>query len=306
MSVSAASVNTSRGHAGGAHAALVEQHHLVGDRGRLVEVVQHDADRDAVLVGQVADQVEDLHLVAQVEERGRLVEQQHAGVLGQAGGQPDPLQLAAGQLVDGAVGHRGHAGDLHRPGDGPRPVGVVGAPAAPVGVAAVADHVAHADAGRHRTALGEQRDPAGEVARGQRQRGRHAVVEQHVAADRPVQPGQRAQQRRLAAAVRPHERRDLTRTQRDRRAVHDGIAVVGEVEPDAAQAGAKFPLRHEVRLAYLSEGQPKLWPWTLTVTTRRGSGRPGRRPRVTSGGALARNGRHGGSSPRRWCSSRSS
>ena len=84
----------------------VQQHHLVGDGGGLVEVVQHDADRDAVLVGEVADQVEDLHLVAQVEEGGRLVEQQHAGLLGQAGGQPDPLQLAAGQLVDRPVGHR--------------------------------------------------------------------------------------------------------------------------------------------------------------------------------------------------------
>ena len=67
----------------------------------------------------------DLHLVAQVEVRGGLVEQQDAGVLREAGGEPDPLQLAAGQLVDAAVGHRCDAGDVHRAGDGARAVGVV-------------------------------------------------------------------------------------------------------------------------------------------------------------------------------------
>ena len=79
---------------------------MVGDGGGLVEVVQHDADGDAVVVGEVAHQVEDLDLVAQVEVGRGLVEQQHAGVLREAGRQPDPLQLAAGQLVDAALGHR--------------------------------------------------------------------------------------------------------------------------------------------------------------------------------------------------------
>ena len=93
-------MSTSAGGPAARDPAAVEQHDVVGDGGGLVEVVQHDADGDAVLVGEVADQVEDLHLVAQVEEGGGLVEQQDAGVLRQAGGQPDPLQLAAGQLVD--------------------------------------------------------------------------------------------------------------------------------------------------------------------------------------------------------------
>ena len=103
--MSASAVSTSCGQPGAHHRAAAQQDQVVGDGGGLVEVVQHDADGDAVLVGEVADQVEDLDLVAQVEVGGRLVEQQDAGLLREAGGQPDALQLAAGQLVDAALGH---------------------------------------------------------------------------------------------------------------------------------------------------------------------------------------------------------
>ena len=106
VSVSASAVSTSCGRPAPTTCAAAQQDDVVGDGGGLVEVVQDDADGDAVVVGQVADQVEDLDLVAQVEVRGRLVEQQDAGVLREAGGQPDALQLAAGQLVDAALGHR--------------------------------------------------------------------------------------------------------------------------------------------------------------------------------------------------------
>jgi len=68
---------------------------VVGHSGRLVQVVQDQADRDVVLEGQVAGQVEHLDLEAQVEVFGRLVEEEHVGALRQAGGQPDPLQLTA-------------------------------------------------------------------------------------------------------------------------------------------------------------------------------------------------------------------
>src|SRR5690606_13046571 len=96
----------------------VQEHDVVGDLGGLVEVVQHDADRDAVHGREVAHQVEQLHLVAQVEVGGRLVEQEHARVLGEAGGEPDALQLSPGQLVDAAVRHGCHARDLHGVPDG--------------------------------------------------------------------------------------------------------------------------------------------------------------------------------------------
>ena len=55
------------GRSGRDHAAPVEEDDMVGDRGRLVEVVQHDADGDTVVVGEVLDEVQELGLVAQVE-----------------------------------------------------------------------------------------------------------------------------------------------------------------------------------------------------------------------------------------------
>src|SRR5699024_4322906 len=84
-----------------ADAAPIEQDHVVGHRGRMSEIVEDDADGDAMVIGEFAHEVEDLRLVAQVEVIRRFVEQQHTGVLGQAGRQPDTLQLAAGELIDG-------------------------------------------------------------------------------------------------------------------------------------------------------------------------------------------------------------
>ena len=82
------------GRAGRHHAAVVEQDDVVGHGGGLVEVVKDDPDGDAVVVGEILDEVEELRLVAQVEVVGRLVEQEDAGVLREAGGQPDPLPFA--------------------------------------------------------------------------------------------------------------------------------------------------------------------------------------------------------------------
>ena len=70
--------------------------HIAG--ARLVEVPGDDylffaGDHEPV-IGEVADGVEQLDLVAQVEEGRGLVEQQDGRVLGQAAGEPDALQLA--------------------------------------------------------------------------------------------------------------------------------------------------------------------------------------------------------------------
>ena len=88
------------GRAGGVDPALVQQHDLVRHGGGMVQVVQDDPECRPVVVREIADQIEGLDLVAQVEMVGRLVEQQDAGVLGETGRQPDPLELAAGELVD--------------------------------------------------------------------------------------------------------------------------------------------------------------------------------------------------------------
>lgn len=85
---------------------------MVGDAGGVGEVVQHDADGDAVQLGEIAHQVEQLDLEARVEVVGGLVKQEHGGVLGEAGGEPDALHLAAGELVGPAACEAGGAGEV--------------------------------------------------------------------------------------------------------------------------------------------------------------------------------------------------
>ena len=80
-----------------------------GVPGGLVEVVQHGDERAPLLV-QARAQVHDLELVGDVEERGRLVEQQQVGLLRERHGQPDPLPLTAGELGDEPVAQVGDLG----------------------------------------------------------------------------------------------------------------------------------------------------------------------------------------------------
>ncbi len=86
--------------------------------------MQDDPDGHAVGVGQIAYEIEDLHLIAQVQVGGRLVEQQDVGVLGETAGEPDPLQLAAGEALDAPVREVGEVGDGERAVDRPGTVGV--------------------------------------------------------------------------------------------------------------------------------------------------------------------------------------
>ena len=77
---------------------------FVGVAGGQVEVVQHHDDRRAAAPVEVGEQVEHVELVAHVEERRRLVQQQDVGLLGQRHRDPHALALAAGELVDRPVG----------------------------------------------------------------------------------------------------------------------------------------------------------------------------------------------------------
>jgi hypothetical protein len=87
---------------------------MVGVPGRQVKVVQDHHDRGAPGQVEVAEQIEHLHLVRNVEERGRLVEQEHVGLLRQRHRDPDPLPLPTRQLVDAALSEFERAGCLER------------------------------------------------------------------------------------------------------------------------------------------------------------------------------------------------
>ncbi len=144
--------------------ARTHQDQRVRHAGRVVEVVQHDADGDAVLLDEIAHQVEGLDLVAQVQVVGRFVQQHDAGVLGQAGREPDPLHLTAGEFPDRPVGHVAYTGDTHGVVDGAPVLGRRPGEAAPVGVASEGHDLPDRQPLGRGPRLGEERDLAGELA----------------------------------------------------------------------------------------------------------------------------------------------
>ena len=215
--------------AGGDDPAALEQDDAVGDVAGLLQVVEHDTHRDAVVVGEVADQVEDLDLVAEVEVGRRLVEEEDRRLLAQARGQPHALALAAGELVDAAVGHPGDPGDVHGPPDRLACVRVATLPAPAVRVPAVRHDVAHRDPVGRRAALGEQRHRPSERL-GAQEQCRGPVVEVDVAGVRTVQAGHRAQQGGLATAVRTDQGGDLPRTHVERCLAQDRCRTEGAAQ----------------------------------------------------------------------------
>ena len=71
----------------------------VGDLGDDAHVVGDEQDADTALVGEVAEELQDLRLHGHVERRRRLVGDQELGIAGQRGRDHDALALAAGELV---------------------------------------------------------------------------------------------------------------------------------------------------------------------------------------------------------------
>ena len=61
--------------------------------------VGHHDHRDALLAIELADDLHDLVRGARIEVAGRLVGQQHGGLVDQRAGQRDALLLAAGELA---------------------------------------------------------------------------------------------------------------------------------------------------------------------------------------------------------------
>ncbi len=217
--------------------------------------MQDDSDRDAVVVGQVAHEVEEFDLVAQVEVGGGFVEEEDAGLLGEAAGEPDALELSAGEVLGSAVGEFGDAGQGERPVDGLASAGVRAAPAAAVRVASELDDVPHAQPAGRGAPLEQQGDAAGELPGAERQCV-GAGVEGERRVPRPLQPGDGAQQGGLAAAVRADQGGHFAGPQGQRGVVHDVGAVVrdghigGRQFVTASARGSLFTRNHEARLAY--------------------------------------------------------
>lgn len=140
------------------------------------------------------------------------------------------------------------------------------------------DQVGHGDAvGRHRL-LRQHAQPGREDARGQP--GDGGAVEQDGARRGPQQPGQPAQQRRLAARVGPDDRRDPGRGDPHAETVDDAAIAVGQRQvlcPESPWvgspvAGSGHPVA-PIRLARISSAISTGAP-TSAVITRRPLGLP--------------------------------
>ena len=94
-------------------APRVHDGHAVGVPGDDAQVVGDEDDAHLVLVAQLVDEVEDLHLRRHVQGRGRLVGDEDARLAHQRHGDHDALAHAARQLVRVGVDDRLGAGHPH-------------------------------------------------------------------------------------------------------------------------------------------------------------------------------------------------
>lgn len=70
--------------------------------------MQHHHDGGSLCAVQLAQQVEHLDLVTEIEERGRLVQEEDPRVLGEGHRDPGALALPAGEVAHRPVGELRH------------------------------------------------------------------------------------------------------------------------------------------------------------------------------------------------------
>lgn len=84
--------------------ASLKQHDLVGILPGEVEFVCDDDDRVAVRVSELAKSRQEINLGADVEVKGRLIEEQEERLLRERAGKNNALFFASGDLIHPAVG----------------------------------------------------------------------------------------------------------------------------------------------------------------------------------------------------------
>ena len=208
--------------------AVVENHDLLRHLHRLFLVVR-DEDRGHVdLLVQAPQPGPQLLAHRGVERAEGLVEQQHARLDGERPGERHALTLAAGELGRVAVGEAFQVDEAEQLVD---PVArlVLGGLA---DLEAEGDVVAHRHVLERRVVLKDEADAA--LAGGGH--GRVLAGDEHAAAVRVLQARDHAQQRRLAAAARPEQRRQRSVRDLERHVVErDEVAEVlrGSLHLDA-------------------------------------------------------------------------
>ena len=208
------------------------RYQMGGETCCLIEVVQHGHQAASSPV-QVHQEFHQLHLVTDVEEGGGFVEQQYGGVLGERHRDPGPLALPTRQFIDPSGRQGGDVRLVHGTGD--QLLVAQGPPAgeALVGEPAPGHQLGDGYAVRDHRALRQDADFSGNLSSG-------LVVDVAAVEDHPPgswlqEPGQRLQQRRLAAAVRPHHGGELRIEDRKVQAAGDDAVAVAEPRPVGPQ-----------------------------------------------------------------------
>src|SRR5436190_1731918 len=202
-------------------ATAMQQHHVVGEACDEVELMTHEQYRHAVR-GKATQQLEDGHLVSDVEEGRRLVEHDRSPALGERAGETHALPLAAGELGDGAIEVRLDLGSGDGSGNGVRIDRSRRAPEPEMRIAPERDVVAHTERERRLLALRDDGDASCKraayvVAYGLFVDRDRALLERHLA-------DERTNERALAAAVRADDGGERAGGRRDRDVVESAHA----------------------------------------------------------------------------------
>ncbi len=212
--------------------------------------MQH-RQHSAALARQLAQAIEELDLVAQVEEARRLVEQEERRLLRQRAREEDALPLAARERADGAVGEGAGAGALERgAGDGEVALRLEGDPAE-VRMAAEQGDLERGEGQLVRGLLRHHGDAAGALAR--RERGELVAQQAHRAARGAQRSREQPHQGRLAGAVRTEQADDLAAPDREADAGDPAAARVAEDE--VAPLEERRPFRHRAPAAAAARGR---------------------------------------------------
>jgi hypothetical protein len=194
--------------------------------------VGDEQDRDAALPIQPPEERGDLDLIAEVEVRRRLVEDEQARLLGEGARDERALTLAAAQMIKREIGQLEDAGGLHR-----RPRGRVVLPAlevaaGPMRIATHQDELADVEGTLGGRALGHDAHAARQI-RAREPADRH-TFETDLAGRGLEHARQEPDQRRLARAVRPD---------------HADHLAGGQLQRDLRQRKRPAPGRRRIREA---------------------------------------------------------
>ena len=215
----------------------------------------HDRQDGDALLAHLVEHAEEVQLVAHVEVRRRLVEEEHRRLLREPARHERELPLAGGERPERAVAQVLDLGEPQRARDRGVVRGRERSERPAVRVAAERDAVADGEALGGLVLGGHER----EAPRDRRARpgGERPAVEQHRAAGGRQQAGDRAHERRLAGRVRADERERLAGVQREGDAVqHAAVpAVDGERArlDEARSPAALLPAQREEEVGRADE-----------------------------------------------------